>query len=253
MKPSKPLLLVASLTLCGCAGQTWRASAGPMFVQPRGDVSLQNAGGTLVLGDNQNNFDNNLGLGETETVPHLRLETDIKKHRIRLSGFYVDAEGNGTLAGDFGGIVAGSVVSTKLDFYSVNANYAYQLLRGKNYRIAAGGMLGFYGLDVQARSTPGREEVETSVLLPLPFVEAEVFTGPLTIGANLGIMAGDFGDGNGRYWDFDGYLKLKADERFDVTAGYRYVLLDAFGTASSRDFRADVDMQGIYLTAGVRF
>lgn len=249
----KPLLLVASLTLCACAGQTWRANAGPMFVQPRGKVSLQNAGGSLALGENQNQIDNDLGFDDTESVPFVRLETDIKRHRVRLSGFYVDAEGTGTLAGDFGGIVAGSLVDTKFDFYNVGANYGYALLRGEHYRVAVGGMLNYYQLDLKARSTPGREQVNTSVLLPVPYVDAELSAGPLTAGANLGIIAGDFGDANGRYWDFDGYLKFRPDQRFDLTVGYRYLLLDSFGRASSRDFRADIDLQGIYLTAGIRF
>ena len=36
-------------------------------------------------------------------------------------------------------------------------------------------------------------------------------------------------------------------------AGYRYILLDAYGVATARDFDADVDVQGIFITAGIKF
>ena len=34
---------------------------------------------------------------------------------------------------------------------------------------------------------------------------------------------------------------------------YRYVVLDAYGRATSRDFDADVDVEGLFFGAGIRF
>jgi hypothetical protein len=54
----------------------------------------------------------------------------------------------------------------------------------------------------------------------------------------------------------EGYVKWegtvdRAD--IDVMVGYRYILLDAYGNASGRDFDADINIQGIFISAGIRF
>jgi hypothetical protein len=250
----KLLLLVSTLaTLAACSGTTYRGSVGPMFAITNGEVALQNAGGSLALGDNQNDVDSELGLGDTQAAPYIRLQSDKERHRVRLHGFVLDESGSGTLAGDYGGLVAGSQVSTSMDMFAIAANYGYQILRGENYRVAVGGQAGYYKLDVAARSTVGREEVETDVLLPMPFAEVELLLGPVTVGVNAGIMAADIRDASGRYWDMEGTLRWQATDEFDLMAGYRYILLDAYGTATSRDFDADVDVQGVFITAGIKF
>jgi hypothetical protein len=253
MKLQLRQLLALSLAafFAACAGQTYRVNAGPMFLRGRGEAALQNAGGSLVLADNQNSL-SGLGLDDTETAPYLRAETNIDRHRIRVHGFGIDAEGSGTLTGDYGGLVAGSPVKTSMEMIGIAGNYGYQILRDEHYRVAVGGALGFYSLDIAARSSAGREEVDTDVIMPMPFLEVEGFFGPLTIGANAAIMAADVRDASGRYWDLEAYARFQAD-RFDITAGYRYLLLDAYGRATSRDFDADVDLQGIFITAGVTF
>jgi hypothetical protein len=250
----KSLLLVSLLVpLAACAGTTYRGSAGPIFAVTNGEIALQNAGGTLALGDNQNDVDSELGLGDTQAAPYIRLQSDKERHRVRLHGFGFDENGNGTLAGDYGGIAAGSQVTTSTEFFAIAANYGYELLRGENYRFAVGGQAGYYKLDIAARSPVGREAVSTDVLVPMPFVELELLLGPVTIGANAAIMGADIRDASGRYWDMEGNVRWQATKQFDLMAGYRYVLLDAYGTATSRDFDADVDVQGVFITAGIKF
>lgn len=247
------LLLLSPLLFVACAGQTWQADVGPMFARMRGEIALQNTAGTVPASNSQNSLSGNMSLGDTEVSPYLRFETNVDKHRVRLSGFYVDAEGSGTLNGDFGDITSGTQVRTTLDFFGIDGTYGYQVLREQHYRVAVGGKLGFYSLDVAARSTGAREEVITEVIVPMPWVEAELMWEDLTLGANAGIMAGDLGDANGRYWDLEGYGKWQVTEQFDAQVGYRYLLLDGYGRASSRDFDADIDVQGLYISAGVRF
>lgn len=254
MNKLSSLLLVSTVcTFAACKGNTYRINAGPMFAVANGETALQNSTGTLSLGANQNDVDSELGVGDTQAAPYVRLETNNDKHRFRLHGFGMDVNGTGQLSGDYGNIVAGTQVTTSLEFYAVAGNWGYQLLRGDNYRVAVGAQVGYYSLDVAARSNIGREEVVTDVVVPMPFVEVEGLFGPLTIGANAGIMGADLGDGSGRYWDMEAYGRLQATKNFDLMAGYRYLLLDAYGTASDRDFDADVDVQGVFFTAGIKF
>ena len=247
------LLLLSPLCFVACAGQSWQANAGPMFARMRGEIALQNTAGDIPASNSQNSLSGNMSVGDTEVSPYVRLETNIDEHRVRLGGFYVDAEGSGTLNGDFGDITSGTQVRTTLDFFGLDACYGYQLLREDHYRLAVGGKLGFYSLDIAARSTGAREEVITEVIVPMPWAEAELIWEDLTFGANAGIIAGDLGDANGRYWDIEAYGKWQINQQLDVQVGYRYLLLDGYGRASSRDFDADVDVQGLFVTGGVRF
>jgi hypothetical protein len=255
MKTLPTLLLFAtSLLLASCETQSWRADVGAMFVAPRGQVALQNAGGTLVLHDEQNDLENDLGLGSAEVAPYLRAQMDDGAHRVRAHGFLFDAEGTGVLAGDFGGITAGSAVETSMDFYNLSTAYSFALLHDEVWRLGVGGQLGIYGFDITARSGGGREEVETSLIVPMPYVDAEVRLGDIvTVGGNAGLMAGDFGDGSGRYWDAEIWGRVQATDEIEFIGGYRYLLLDAYGKASSRDFDADLDMHGWFIGGGIRF
>lgn len=253
MKKLRMLLLASGLALTtSCANQTYRVDVGAMFAKASGDIALQNAGGSLVLHDNQNDLQDNMGLGDTEASPYVRLQMDQEKHRVRVHGFGLDAEGTGTLAGDFGGLLAGSQVTTSMEFFGIGANYSYEILRDENYRVGVGVALGFYSLDVAARSSAGREAVETDVLVPMPYGEAEVSLGPVLVGGNFGFMSAHIRDANGIFLDGEAYAKLPIEE-FEVMLGYRYVTLDAYGEATSRDFDADIVVQGFFLGGGIRF
>jgi hypothetical protein len=249
----RSLALVCTVALGSCAETAYRANVGAMFPVVDGKIALQNAGGSLALGNNQNDLDSNMGLGDTEVSPYVHLQADNDRHRFRVHGFMLDAEGSGTLAGDYGGIAAGSQVSTSMDFYAIQGTYAYQLLREENWRLGIGAALGGYGLDIAARSSGGREEVETSVIVPMPYVEGELLFGPLVVGVDGGYMGGDFGDGDGNFLDAEGYVKWRPTEDFEIFGGYRYILLDAFGNASGRDFDADMDVTGFFFGGGIRF
>lgn len=255
MKLQRLVLSVSPFVLVACAGQTYRVDAGPMFVRARGEIALA---GTISGNQNgalagNNGLDNAMGLGDVEASPYLRVESDIDRHRVRAHGFLLDSEGSGTLGRPYGNILAGSQVQTSSEFYAFACNYGYEVLRQENLRLAVGAQIGLYGLDIAARSSGGRESVETSAVVPMPFVEAEWFWHDLTVGANLGVMSADLGDANGRYVDFEAYGNWQLDESWGLRAGYRYLVLDGYGRATSRDFDADVDMQGLFVSAGVRF
>lgn len=264
MKKLRPLLLVATFaSVAACAGQRYRLDVGAMFARATGDVALQSATNSLDLGSNQNDLDRNLGLGDTEPAPYVRAEVDAGPHRARFHGFAIDADGsgqvndngNGTSATDngFGDIDGGSAVSTSLRFFAIGATYAYGIVAEENFRFGAGLALNYYSLDIGARSAVTRESVFTDVLVPMPYLEIEGMLGPLTAGANFGLMSADLGDASGRYLDTEAYLRWQANDQFDFLVGYRYLVLDGAGSASSRDFDADVDVQGLFVGGGVRF
>ncbi len=262
MKKLHSLLLGATLAaLTSCAGQVYHVDAGAMFVKASGHISLQNSTNGLALFQNKNDFDNHLGVDDIEPSPYLRLQADQDRHRVRLHGLGIDNRGSGTLADNgsppnsngFGDIPGGSQVTTSLRFFAAGLTYAYEVARDENYRIAVGAALNFYALDVAARSLTTRESVQTSVLVPMPYVEVEGFLGPVTAGVNAGAMSADLGDANGRYVDAEGYLRWQAVDDFDVMVGYRYLVMDAAGNASGRDFDADLYLQGFFVGGGVRF
>jgi len=251
---NKSLLLASALCVfAACKGNTYRVNVGPMFAIANGDVALQEGAGGLSLGANQNDVDSEIGAGDTQAAPYARVEIDHDKHRFRAHGFGMDSNSTGTLLGAYGDIPAGTSVTTSLEFYAIAANWSYQLLRSQAYRVGAGAQLGYYSLDVAARSNVAREEVVTDVLVPMPFVEVEGYLGPLTVGANASFMSADLGDGSGIYWDAELYARLQATKNFELLAGYRYLTIDAYGEATGRDFDADVNVQGIFLTAGIKF
>lgn len=246
-------LLVLLPCLVSCAGQKYIVDVGAMFAKSAGNVALQNDAGTLDLGQNKNDLHRDLGLGSQQSSPYVRVQTDIGRHRVRANGFSIGEDGEGTLSRDFGGLVAGSQVVTNMQFTAIDANYGYELLRGTNYRFAGGAQLAYYVLDVRARSSLGFEEIDTSSLVPMPFVELEGLFGSLTIGANVAGMVANLGDADGRFLDTEAYVRWTAAKSLDFFGGYRYVSIDGSGTASGRDFKADFDVQGYFFGIGLAF
>jgi hypothetical protein len=246
-------LSLLSLVFCltACETTVYRANIGPMFAVVSGVTALQDSAGNPLPPPPQNDIESELGLGDTQAAPYLRLQADDGDHRFRLHGFGLDASGTGTLGQDYGDIQAGSVVDTSMELFAITGNYAWRIVNLRQLRAGFGAQLGFYSLDVAARSNANREEVETSVVVPMPYAEIEYSYYDLVLGANGAIMAGDLGDANGRYVDLEGYARLQATRDFDITAGYRFMLLDSYGRASSRDF--DADVQGIFVTVGLKF
>ena len=250
MKASQLLISCTSLAFVACAGQTVSLHAGPSFASVHGGITVADGGGALPPASS---VDSDLDLGDAEVSPFLQAQIDADGHRFRISGLLVDTDGEGSLADDFGDVPAGSQVQTSLDFFALVGNYSYEVLREEHYRVGIGAQLGFYSLDVSATAPGSRESLDTQGLLPMPYLEAEAFYGDLTLGLSGGAMAGKFGDSDGRYLDLEAYARWLLDDRFDVRGGYRYLVLDGDGRATDRDFDADLDVRGFYVTAGVRF
>lgn len=250
MRPDSFLISCIALVFAACAGQTVSVHAGPSFASARGGLAIADGGGALPPASS---VDGDLDLGDAEVSPYVQAQVDADGHRFRVSGLLVGTDGQGTLGDAFGDLPGGSQVQTLLDFLALVGNYSYELLREEHYRVGVGAQLGFYSLDVGATAGGSRESFETQGLLPMPYAEVEAFYGDLTFGLSGGAMAGNFGDSDGRYLDLEAYATWLVDDCFDVRGGYRYLVLDGEGRATDRDFDADLEVRGFFVTAGVRF
>jgi hypothetical protein len=99
----------------------------------------------------------------------------------------------------------------------------------------------------------GNERLDTSALVPMPFLEIEGLFGPFTVGANVSAMAADLGDADGSYFDSEAYVRWAVAPNLDFFGGYRYVRLDGDGIASGRAFDAEFDVQGYFFGVGLVF
>jgi len=249
MKLQSPLLCAASLAFVACAGQEYSVHIGPTFARVDGDIALANSAGVIPPA---NDLNNSLGFGGPKSAL-VQGQMDADRHRVRLSVMNIDTSGQSVLDNDYGDILAGTAVTGQLDFTAIVGNYSYEVVREQSYRFGLGAQLGYYTLDVNVRSANGREDLATNGLMPMPYFEAEYFCGDFTFGAAGGIFAGHFGDSDGLYWDLESYGIWHFDRDFDMRAGYRYLVLDGDGRATSRDFDAAVDVQGFYVTFGYLF
>ena len=255
MNTGRSCAVAAATLLAACAPHTFRADVGAAFARVEGQIGLQNSSGSLTLADNMNDLQDHLGVGDQDESPYVRLEADWGPSRFKVSTFGHNSTGSGTLAGAFGDIPAGTQVFTDFDFVDVTGSWSYDLMPTETFRIAPGVQLGYYSLDVitRAPSLSAFEQVDTDIIAPMPYLDAEVDLGWLTIGANGGIIAVNLSDADGRYWDAEGYVRANVLPHLELVGGVRYLLFDAHGEASNRDFDADIDVFGWFIGGGVRF
>lgn len=254
MKLRSLLPTVLLLLLPACETSVYRVDLGLMLSKHRGSVALQDAGGSLSLGEERNDLDRTLGLGDAEPSPYLRFQWDESEHRVRAHGFGFEGGGRGVLDGDFGGIEGGSVVDTSMQFFTTGASYSYGVLQNELFRIGVGGQLTYVYQKFAVRGASGREQISTDVLIPMPYADAELYLGEqVTLGGSAGLMYADLGDGKGRYWDVEAWGRWQVTEALSLMLGYRYILQDTRGQANGRDFDADLNVQGLFLGGGLKF
>lgn len=248
----KHLILLALPLLAGCANAVYRLEAGAMIARADGELALQGSGAAFASGS-KNDVADDLGLGDSAPSAFGRLQADADKDRYRIQGFALNQDGEGQLSEAYGDIAAGEDVRSSLSFFALAANWNHVLLRTENLRLGAGAQAGYYRFDVAARTATNREETVAEALVPMPFVEAELKFGNLAFGANFAGMYADVGDARGRFLDGEAFARWTVSSEFQVFGGYRYILFDAAGTATDRQFDADVAIDGLFFGVGVRF
>ncbi len=255
MRIERTTALLAIALTAACAPSHFRADAGAAFTRVQGEMGLQNSAGNLNIAGNMNDVKDQLGAGDDEVSPYVRLEADWGPHRVKLSGLANNSAGPGTLAGAFGDLPAGTQVFTDFDFVNATAAWSYDLMPTPMFRIAPGVQLGYYSLDItsRAQTLSAFENVDTDFLTPMPYVEAEIDFDVIAIGANAGFLGVDLRDASGRYWDVEAYVRGAPFGGLELIGGLRYMLFDAHGEATGRDFDADLDVFGWFLAGGIRF
>jgi hypothetical protein len=251
MRPPR-LLGVCLLLLPACAGNTHRFEAGAMFVRPRGDAALQNTAGTLSLPDVQSTL-GDLGAEDTEAAPYISGTTIADVHRIRARSFWWESRGNGVLGADFGDLPAGSNVDATIDVVAMNGAYSYEMARSEEFRWGLGAALSYTQMDYVLRTAGNTEDLAVDLFMPMPYVEAEWTFGDLALGANLGLMALEIGDNDGVVADFEAQARYRILPELELLGGYRYLRIDADGDAQGRDYAADLELNGLFVGAVLRF
>jgi len=253
--PRIPVVLPAALLLASCMPEAFRVDAGAAFTRVIGETGLQNSGGSLNLNANMNDLEDAFAVGDSEAAPYARAECDWGPHRFKLSGFGHNSSGTGTLTGAFGDLPAGTQVASDLEFFNVSGSWSFDLAPSSMLRLAPGVQVGYYAIDMKARATSNVafEEVDTAVIAPMPYLEAGVDLEHVSFLVDAGLIAADIRDAAGRFWDVEALARVRAGATVEVLAGFRYLLIDAHGTATGRDFDADIEVVGWFIGGGVRF
>jgi hypothetical protein len=231
-----------------------RAYVGASFMRVEGDMALQNAGGTLNLGQDVNTIED-LGAEETSGSAYLRAEADWGPHRARVSGFGATPSGEGTLADSFGDLSAGAPVRSQLDYENFTAAYTFDVIPTSLVRLGLGVEVGIHRFDLLVDQTNSNafEELEADFWTPMPCIDAEVDLGAVSFCLNVGAFDVDLGDADGNYHDAEAFVRWAPLLGFELIGGWRNMLLDTNGEADNRDFRTDVEVSGWFLGGGISF
>lgn len=255
---ARPQLLVGSvLMFAACASNTHRIEAGPMFLRPRGDVAIQNAGGTLSLADGT--MLSSLDLESTGATPYVSYSTFDDVHRYRVRGFqFENYGGSGPLPQALGDLTTGSPVRSEIDSVAVTASYTREMDRCEEYFWGLGAALSYTQIDYNFSNSASPsgvpfEHLEVDVTMPMPYAEGEMYFGDLTLAANVGLMPLNINDVNGFVVDIEAQARWRVLAELELMTGYRYLSVGAKGTAEGRRYETDLELNGLFLGAILRF
>lgn len=250
-------LLALHLLAVGCLVSCMphaRAYVGASFMRVEGDTALQNAGGSLNLGQDVNSM-KELGAEETSGSAYVRAEADWGPHRARVSGFGATPSGQGTLTDAFGDLAAGSPVQSQLDYTNVTAAYTFDVVPTSLVRLGLGVEVGVHTFDllVDQTNSTAFEKLSADFWTPMPCIDAELDLGSVSVCLNVGAFDLDLGDADGNYYDAEAFLRWEPLLGFELIGGWRSMSIDANGRADDRDFRTDVDVNGWFVGGGISF
>jgi hypothetical protein len=253
MRSIVPLVV---LSLAACVGVRARAYAGVQQSTLQGDVALDNSGGTLNLGANRADVEDDLGVDDREYSPYVRAELGLPIGAVTVSGFTYTQTGAGTLLGtQYGDIPAGTAVTSYLEFSNVKAAAHFDLFDFGVLRLAPGVGVDFIDLDLEVTElgTSRFERLNNEVFVPMVFAQAEVDLGVVAATLDVGYMQASLDDAKGSYLDVEGLVRVTPMPFVELFAGYRFLDLDARGHADERRYEADVRLHGWMLGGGITF
>ena len=143
----------------GCAPLAVTAEVGYARLAIAGDLSLTSSGGNANAQDIGAAF----GLGDGRDCPYGRVALDAGLPEFGVTAFLLRESGSGTLSETFGGIPAGTTVTSDLEIGVARCTGALGFDLGPVH-VAPGMMFDVFAIDFRAASSPGnREEVDDVV------------------------------------------------------------------------------------------
>jgi hypothetical protein len=241
------LVVVAS---AACMPVHGTAQLGYARVEIAGGLALTRPGSDRVVQDVGETF----GLGDGRDSPYVRVVAEVAGLELGAAGFGLREAGTGTLREAFGGLPAGSTVSSDLELATVQFSAAIPIAVGP-LTIAPGALFDVFALDFRVGTDPGnREEVDEIVGLPLPFVRLCAPLGPLRATVEGGWFdARDAFGGNGRFADIAGMLECQVGGGWQLFAGGRWLSVDASGDSAGDSVAIDLELRGWFVGGGLRF
>ena len=263
MRPFGTLLagiafLAAGVLLPGCMNADPLVSVDAALFAPTfgGDIGLSNTTMTDVASVD---LDSDLDLGGTDYVPYVRAEFDFGPLNAMVNGFQTTQKGDGTVTADFGGISAGSTVTTDLDLTMAHGRLVFDLLDMDVLTAGVGLAANWVDMELEARETTFGVDESLDLEQIVPLLAAHVATRidvpmliPLRFDLNAAGIALDYKDIDGTMLDLEALLHGELGH-FGVFAGYRYVMMDVEGVSSGQEYDGDVTLSGWLIGLNVRF
>jgi hypothetical protein len=215
-------------------------------------------GGKLALADgaavaNEQDIETAFGLGSERGSGYVQVAADFGVPELAASGFWLHDRGAGVLTESFGGLAAGTTVTSDLDLGIAKLTGAFGIPIGP-VTIAPGALLDVIAIDFRASATPSdREEVDEIVAVPMPFVRVHVPWGRWQASADLAWIDAALLGADGRFADLEGTIAYEVAPRIDLFGGYRFVSADAAGSSSTDAVGIDLDLRGWIAGLGIRF
>ncbi len=251
------ILAVLSCLIPACASLHARAYGGLTQATLDGSMALQSSTGNLPLGQNGVNLENEGGVENSEVLPYLRGELGMPIGSVTVSGFAFSETGGGQLASNhqFGDILPGSLISSRVEFLNIKTAVHFDLLSLGVFRFSPGLGLDVFDLDAQISQvgTSNYERIDNVAFVPMLFGQAEVDLGVVAGTLDVGWIDVDLEDADGSYLDLEALVRVNPLKHLELFAGYRFINIDAKGTADSRRFEAEFDLHGWMVGGGVTF
>ena len=241
----------AALGLAACAPVAITTQAGYARLSLSGDLALDPDGsGTRVAQDVGSAF----GLGSERDCPYARVAVDCGVPEFSASGFWLRESGRGVLSEAFGGLPAGTNVTTDLELGNVKLVAAFGTQLGPVH-VAPGLLCDVFLIDFRASSAPGSyEAVDDIVAVPMPCVRVGGSLFGLQADAEIGFLdlLGLRGV-DGRFADLEATLTYETPSGLQLLAGYRLVSADAEDENATDAVGTDLRVSGWFVGGGIRF
>lgn len=206
-------------------------------------------------------FEQDLNLEESKTLPELDVTYRFNdRHRIEVSYFSLDRNGNTTLDGDIQigdtNFTASSVISSDFNTDIWRMSYGYTPWNGPDYQFGFTVGLHVIRIEVDAKGTLGAVKETVDGDIPMPVVGASgawEFSRDWTLEGGIQYFAIDLDNVDGSMTNATVGLGWQAWDNGGFTLGYMYYDIDADGEKNSLNGSFNFSYDGPYLGARFNF